>query len=144
MAPAIWLVSNVLLDRVSAITIASPLSRRSLSSSTDIRGTSLNFVGTWLSSESSVSAAGSGVDVGAAVGAVDSAEALHEIKSAVTTINPNIKDIVLSRIIYLSSPLSSKSGVAIEQFGTFEALIENTGIAVRVLKPDNRIFTSLQ
>ena len=89
-----------------------------------------------------MSVAGSGAEVGTAVGAVDSAEALHEIKSTVTTINPNIKDIVLSRFIYLTIPLSFKSVLYIVQLNTFEALIENTEIAVRILKLDNRIFTS--
>lgn len=69
MARAMYLNSYDVSRRESATTISLPLSRRPLSSSAEMRGTSLNLVGTWLTDGSGIGVGGAGVDVGMAVGA---------------------------------------------------------------------------
>jgi hypothetical protein len=68
MAPAICPISNELSERESTTRIASPLSRRSLSSSGEMRGTSLLIVGAWPTVGIGVGVGGSGVAVGVVVG----------------------------------------------------------------------------
>lgn len=69
MVRAMYLNSYDVSRRESATTISLPLSRRPLSSSAEMRGTSLNLVGTWLTDGSGIGVGGAGVDVGMAVGA---------------------------------------------------------------------------
>lgn len=56
-----------------------------------MRGTSRDKVGPWLSAGSGVAVGGSGVEVGAIVGAAGASEAPQAIKSDAITTNPKTK-----------------------------------------------------
>ena len=103
MAPAMCSISNVMGERESTIRIASPLSRRALSSSGEMRGTSLLIVGAWPTVGIGVGVGGSGAAVGVvvggvvgvggsgvAVGATDTDETPQEIRSDVTSIKQEL------------------------------------------------------
>ena len=83
--------SNELWPRVSPITIDSPLSIRSLSSSTDIRGTSTIVVGGTFST----------VVGGTSSTVVGTCGAPHELKNIAVNNTPIIVDTILILFIYL-------------------------------------------